>query len=288
MRKEITKFIFIINPSSGNQKLRDWENIISKYLFGVAYEILYTEYSGHGNSLLSNYQGDENTCIVAVGGDGTVNELLNSIYQSKTCLGIIPTGSGNGLARHLKIPLKIEKAIQKLTQEKPRSIDLFKLNNHYCINTCGIGFTALVTKHFGIKGERGFRTYFKLALKLYKTSKTFEFKLNDQLFQDVWMVEFANSSQLGNNVYVSPAASVTDGIADILIVRKPKPWQVPSFIAMALSGNILKSRLSKLIKAQEVKVTLSESHDYHIDGEYMGTLQEATLQILPSALEIIH
>lgn len=287
MNQAITKFIFIINPSSGSQKLRDWEKLISSHLGSSDYEILYTRYAGHSNSILSNYKHTEQTCIVAVGGDGTISELLETILKSRTCLGIIPTGSGNGLARHLKIPLQVDKAIRKLTYGMPKAIDLLKFNTHYCCNTCGIGFTALVTKHFGIKGQRGFRTYFKLALALYKTSKTFELKLNQTSYHHVWMIEFANSSQLGNDAVVSPLASVTDGIADILIVQKPKPWQIPSFIVMVLTGMISKSKLSKLIKTTEASISLNEEQHYHIDGEYMGMIKQAELQIIPSALEII-
>ncbi len=281
------KFIFIVNPSSGNKKLRNWEKLISTNLTSDNYEILYTRYAGHSSSILSNYMQTDDLCIVAVGGDGTVSELVSTILNTNAYLGIIPTGSGNGLARHLKIPLQANKAIQKLDQGNLQAIDLIKINDHYCCNTCGIGFSALVTKHFGVKGQRGFRTYFKLALALYKTSELFEIRLNEVIFQNIWIVEFANSSQLGNDAIVSPLASVTDGIADVLLVQKPKFWLVPSFIVMVLTGNILKSKLSKLIKTTEVSVTLNKEQHYHIDGEYMGMIKEADIKIIPLALKII-
>jgi YegS/Rv2252/BmrU family lipid kinase len=287
MSEQALKFIFIINPSSGNQKLRNWEGLIEANLDTNNYEILYTRYAGHSSSILSNYNQEENLCIVAVGGDGTVSELVPTILKSKAFLGIIPTGSGNGLARHLRIPLNTAQAIRNLNTGKPRAVDLIKMNDHFCSNTCGIGFGALVTKHFGAKGQRGFRTYFKLALALYKTSQCFDIKLNNTVYKNVWLIEFANSSQLGNDAIVSPFASVTDGIADILIMNRPKPWQVPAFIVMVLSGTILKSGLSKLIKATELKITLNDEQHYHIDGEYMGLIKEAELKMIPSSLPIL-
>jgi diacylglycerol kinase (ATP) len=290
MQKGSWKYIFIINPGSGNKKLRNWEKLIATNLSSRDYEILYTRYPGHSASILSQYQSvdEHKLCIIAVGGDGTINDLIPTILRSQSYLGVIPTGSGNGLARHLKIPLDAFQAIKRLNAGNLQTLDLIKINDHYYSNSCGIGFSALVTKHFGVKGSRGFRTYFKLALALYKSSRSFDIKLNETLYTDAWIVEIANSSQLGNNAIVSPHASVNDGIIDILIVRKPSVWQVPAMIAMVLTGNILKLRLSKLIKATEISIALSEEQHYHVDGEYMGMIQQANVQILPSAIQIIH
>ncbi len=145
-----------------------------------------------------------------------------------------------------------------------------------------------MTKHFGAKGKRGFSNYLKLALSLYKTSSSFDIFLDDQLYKDVWAVEFANSSQLGNNAIVSPLASIYDGVVDILILKKPKYWQIPSLITMVLSGNVLKLKLSQLIKASQLKIRLREEQHYHIDGEYIGTIKSIHLQMIPSVLKVIH
>jgi YegS/Rv2252/BmrU family lipid kinase len=287
MSAENRKFIFIVNPNSGKQRLIDWSQMVSQHLPSKNYEILFTTHPGHTGSILSDYQHVDDSCVIAVGGDGTVSELIPFVLNHKYVLGIIPMGSGNGLARHLKIPLRTAAAIQKLSSGKASLIDLIQVNDRFCSNTCGIGFTALITRYFGLKGQRGFNAYLKLALKLYQTSERFDLMLDEVLYKDIWMIEFANSSQLGNDTYVSPHASVTDGIMDILIVKRPKIWQVPGFMLQSLFGKILKSSLTQLLQAKEVKIKLYSEQNYHIDGEYQGMIKELHLKILPSALQVI-
>ncbi len=288
MIKRFKKFIFIINPSSGHQKLYNWEKLLSRYISPEPYEILYTRYAGHSTSILGHFPPDETVCIVAVGGDGTVSELISTVLRCRAVLGIIPTGSGNGLARHLGIPLQVDKALQVLKQGNAEKIDLMQINGQFSCNTSGLGFSAMVTKYFGAKGNRGFSSYFKLALKLYKSSPEFSIVLNDVNYTGVWAVEFANSSQLGNNAIVSHLASIQDGIVDILILKKPKFWQIPSMIFMVLSGKTLQMRLSTLIKATEVKLQTDLEQHFHIDGEYKGSLKRIDLNMLPSAIQLIH
>jgi diacylglycerol kinase (ATP) len=288
MSNPFRKLVFIINPSSGQHKHPDWEKMISKYLKTSEYEILYTRYAGHSSSILGHFTPHDAVCIVAVGGDGTVSELLPTILRCKAVLGIIPTGSGNGLARHMNIPLNPAKAMQILESGRIQNIDLMHINSHYSCNTSGIGFSALVTKYFGLKGNRGFSSYFKLALKLYKSSPEFSIVLNDVNYTRVWAVEFANSSQLGNNAIVSHLASIQDGIVDILILKKPKFWQIPSMIFMVLSGKTLQMRLSTLIKATEVQLETDNEQHFHIDGEYKGIVKKVDLKMIPSAIQIIH
>lgn len=241
----------------------------------------------HSDEIIRKYANDTNVCVVAVGGDGTVSELAKMVYKFGLMLGIIPIGSGNGLARHLKIPTNPAKALAKLTTGKPKHIDLIKVDNRYCCNTCGIGFSGLISRYFGNKGKRGFTTYFKLALRLHKESNCFDIQLNGKLFKNVWSIEIANSSQLGNNAIVSPLASVSDGIMDVLIMTKPKSWQIPGLIYMVFSRNILKSSLSHFIRASELNVILPVAQEHHIDGEHRGLVSELEIKMLPSVLRVI-
>ncbi|MBK8954748.1 MAG: hypothetical protein IPM34_04225 [Saprospiraceae bacterium] len=280
-------FIFIINPNSGSRRMLDWEKLISKVLAPETYEILYTRYAGHSHSILAQYSARPDLCVVAVGGDGTVSELIPVLMKMQVGLGIVPTGSGNGLARHLRIPMKPIGAIQRLRRGSINPMDVFKVNEKYCCNTCGIGFSAMVTQYFGRDGNRGFWNYFKLAFTLHKQSRTFEVEINGELFKDVWAVEIANSSQLGNNAVVSPLASVNDGIMDVLVLKKPKMWQSPYMIFMVFSKNILRSGFSQYRRAESVAVQLKEEQPYHIDGDYQGSCQQLEVQLLPAALQII-
>lgn len=282
-----TKYLFVINPGSGNQQMRNWNELITNNLNGSDFEILISKDPGHSKSVIAQYQDAPNLCIVAVGGDGTVSALAKTVFSRKASLGIIPTGSGNGLARHLKIPIDPAKAIRKLSKGTAQKIDLVQVNDQYCCNTCGIGFSAFVTKHFGKAGKRGFSTYFKLAFTLYQSSKNFDIQINEKIFQNVWSVEIANSSQMGNNAVVSPLASVSDGLMDILIMSKPKFWQIPGLILMVFSKNIMHSKLSSFVRATNAKITLKEDFDYHIDGDYKGQANVFDFKVLPSSLTII-
>ena len=286
MNSRPLKYLFVINPKSGNQKLYDWNALITSNIGNNNYEILISEYPGHSKSIIAQYHKATDLCVVAVGGDGTVNDLAHSLIKSHAILGIIPTGSGNGLARHLKIPMNPIKAIHQLISAKTQQMDIIQMNDHYSCNTCGIGFSAFVTKHFGTKGKRGFSTYFKLALSLYKTSQTFDISINDTIYEDVWSVEIANSSQMGNNAIVSPFASVSDGIMDILIMSRPKAWQIPGLIFMVFSKNILRSRLSRFLTAPNLNIILKDEVDYHVDGDYKGQSKYFEIRILPLVLKI--
>lgn len=286
--KELPKhFLFIINPNSGSQRIMDWEKLIAKSFAAASYEILYTRYAGHSHSILANYEKRPDLCVVAVGGDGTVSELIPALINTGCTLGIIPTGSGNGLARHLKIPVQASKALQHLAKGTYHQLDVFQVNDKFCCNTCGIGFSAMVTRYFGRDGNRGFWNYFKLAFTLHQQSQTFSVKINGEQFDDVWALEIANSSQLGNNAVVSPLASVNDGIMDILILKKPKMWQAAYMIFMVFSKNILNSRLSQFRRAEALDVHLVEDQHYHIDGDYQGQCQSLKVKMLPSAIQII-
>ncbi len=281
------KFLVIVNPKAGKRRNKDWEDVTYKYLRSDFISIVETVSPMHSDEIIRQHAVDHEVCVVGIGGDGTISELAKMVYQMDLILGIIPRGSGNGLARHLKIPFNVKKAMRLLTTGAPSRIDLIKLNDRYCCNTSGIGFSGLISKYFGTRGKRGFITYFKLALNLHRESKCFDIILNDKLFKNVWSVEIANSSQLGNNAVVSPLASVSDGIMDILIMTKPTKWQIPGLIYSVFTKNILKSKLSHFIRASELDVKLPIAQDYHIDGEYRGLTTELDVKILPSALKIM-
>lgn len=282
------KYLFIVNPNSGKRKHKDWEALISKVLAPEDYEILYTRFAGHSKSILADIDHHSAYCVVAVGGDGTINELLPAILHSGASLGIVPRGSGNGLARHLEIPMDPLPALKRLASGKSMEMDILVVNGQLCCNTSGLGFSSTVARNFGADGKRGFWSYFKLALKLYKSSPLFEVEINGKPYHNIWSIEIANSSQMGNNAIVSPFASVSDGIFDILLMTKPSIWEIPGLMYMVFTRNILKSKLSKFFTATSANIRLPILIDHHIDGEYIGMVDQLDVKILPSAVKIIN
>lgn len=287
MKEGPLHYIFIINPNSGSQKLRNWEKMIDRVFPEKNYEILFTRYAGHSRSILSSIETRPDLCVVAVGGDGTVSELIPAILEMNCSLGIIPTGSGNGLARHLGIPINPMGALLRLSRGKKQKMDVIRVNDQFCCNTCGIGYSAMVARYFGRDGRRGFLNYLKLAFSLHKESQSFRVCLNGDWYEDVWSLELANSSQLGNNAVVSPIASVSDGIMDVLLLKKPKLIHAPELMYMVFTRNILNSRFSRFLRTSKLEVKLEEPQDFHIDGDYQTNCSSLTLEILPSAIQII-
>jgi diacylglycerol kinase family enzyme len=171
--------LFIINPVSGARAKGGIEEKIEKHLDQSRYNfnIVHTGYHGHATILSEQAVKDNVDVIVAVGGDGSINEIAKATHGTKTMIGIIPFGSGNGLAHHLKIPFRVPKALEIINQYKVKKIDTLKINNELCISIAGVGFDALVAKRFEKMKQRGFQAYFKIILQEYLNYKPIKYKV---------------------------------------------------------------------------------------------------------------
>lgn len=280
------KYLFIINPKSGTQTKSSLEIQIAKLLDLDQFEIQFTEYPKHAVEICK--KGIENgfDCIVAVGGDGTVNEVASQLVNTNVALGIIPSGSGNGFARHLNIPLESEKAIRHLLSSQLITVDVLRVNENISCNTCGIGFAAQVAKIFGHDGKRGFLTYLKLGLTGFSSYESFSVEIEGIKYDNLLTVEIANSSQMGNNAIISPFSSITDGIAEIVMLKKPKWWQVPKIIFQIFSKTLPDSPHVTFLHFSNQKIKVNRIVEHHIDGEYIAELQELNFKILANQLKI--
>ncbi|MGZ3778964.1 MAG: diacylglycerol/lipid kinase family protein, partial [Mucilaginibacter sp.] len=228
-----SKALFIINPISGGKKKDNVPDLIEKNLDATLFEptIVVTNRAFHGNKLARKGVG-EYEYIIAVGGDGTINEIASSIAGTEAVLGIIPFGSGNGLSRFLGIPMDTEKAIQNLNQKRIAAIDAAKLNRQWFFNMAGMGFDAHIAEVFSHDKTRGFGAYIRSAFREITRYRGEDYQLEIdgvQYDRKAFMLSFANSSQYGNNAHVSPKASVQDGLLDVCII---KPFPLYKFIAM--------------------------------------------------------
>jgi len=220
------KLRFIINPISGHGKAASVEALVNQSQLASKFndEINKTLARGHAIELakeaaLNNYHG-----VIAVGGDGTVNEVASSLLNSKTALGIIPMGSGNGLARHLKIPINPTKAIQYLLSSELKTIDTLKINNWFSVNVSGLGYDGYVAYLFDKAGKRGLSSYTKIGLREYFSYPIagFEIEADEKSVNaQAHMVVIANASQFGNAAIISPRSNLQDGLMDVIIVKRP-------------------------------------------------------------------
>src|SRR5690606_300534 len=184
--------------------------------------------------------------VVAVGGDGTLNQVANGLKHSQTAMGIIPMGSGNGLARHLGIPLRTPQAIHHLNRMPARKMDTLLMNGKTFVNMAGTGFDAHIGHLFATAGSRGFRTYAQITIKelLNYKPQGYEIELDGKkLTEEAFLISFANGSQWGNNAIIAPHASVSDGLIDLSLMRPFKWHQVPSLALKMFNSTIDHSSL---------------------------------------------
>lgn len=286
-----TKILFIINPVSGIGRQKNIEEIIHSELDlnKWSVDIAYTKYKGHALEL-SHAAAGNYAIVVAVGGDGTVNETGQGLINSSTALGIIPTGSGNGLARHLEIPFKINKALEVINQAKLKAIDVIKINDYYSLNVAGIGFDAYISHRFANRKNRGPLAYMQLITKEFMTYKSSVYRvtIGDQTRDwDAFLISFANSSQYGNNVYIAPQARIDDGLIDVCLIRDFPKFTAPALLISMLDQSIDRNRYDLIVKSPKVIVEHTSDLLGHVDGEPVNLGRKAEVEIMHLALKVV-
>ena len=266
------KVLFIINPVSGIGKQKTVEKALESYLDKEKYDygIAYTEYAHHATLISKNAVKTGYSTDVMVGGDGSINDCVRGLINTETKLGIIPAGSGNGLARCLHIPLDIKKAIEVINLNNHLTIDTVTLNNMPYASVAGIGFDALIAKEFTGSKIRGFQTYLKLVLKDYINYKPQNYKLivdGKKIEREALFISFMNSNQFGYNAIIAPKASLNDGLLDIVVVKKPPIILAPLVIQMMFFHKMDKSPYVETFRAKKVEVTNFEDGILNLDGE---------------------
>ena len=229
MKKRV---VFIINLISGTSSKAEIpaliDSTIDKDKFD--YELVVTQYAGHASEIATKAKDDGVDIVVAVGGDGTVNEVARAIVHSQTALGIIPCGSGNGLARHLLLPMNVRKAIDIINACEIRDLDYGIINDHPFFCTCGMGFDAFVSMKFAEAGKRGPITYAENILREGLKYKPETYILQDDngtIKYKAFLISCANASQYGNNAYIAPQASMSDGLMDVIIMEPFDVFEAP-------------------------------------------------------------
>jgi diacylglycerol kinase (ATP) len=291
----MTYIHFIINPISGSGK----HNLAASYIIKqfpadqFKVEVDYTKYKSHAIELTNTAILNKPDYIVACGGDGTINEVASCLVNTSIILGIIPVGSGNGLASNLSIPRDFKKAIAIIKQGKTTAIDVGKINQQYFFSNMGIGIDALIIKKYERSGNRTLSSYIKAAL-----SSSFEFKaqpaivsFKDQILKvNPFMLFISNSNEMGYNMSLTPKASLSDGILDMVIIPEL------SFIEKLLLGfNVLRNSIDKFKKAKhylvnevQIERPLKIFTDIQIDGEQHNIKSNTiAVSILPGGLKVL-
>jgi len=283
---------FIINPISGTINKRKLPKQIEKELDHNRWleNIVFTEYAGHATELARQYATMGFDAVVAVGGDGTVNEVASGLRDTHTALGIIPTGSGNGLARHLGISLRISRAIEQINHGEIILADYGLVNDHPFFCTCGVGFDALIADKFASAGSRGMKTYMQNILKDLFTYQPETYMLRGEdidLNPQAFLVTFANANQWGNDAFIAPKASIQDGKMDIAILSKFPLIAAPSLAFGLFTKCIDRDAYMNTIQTSEIFVTREKEGPLHVDGEPLQMPKDLHIRIVEDGLRIL-
>ena len=285
------KALFIINPISGGKKKDGVPELIEKHLDTEAFKatIVFSDGVAHARQIAKEAINIFEI-VVAVGGDGTVNEVASAIVGTDTILGIIPFGSGNGLARFLDIPMDAQKAIKNLGAGHVEIIDSAQLNDQPFFNMAGIGFDAHISEVFSHGAKRGFFSYIKssiLEIANYK-SQTYQLDIDGAAYtREAFMLSFANSSQYGNDAHISPNASVQDGLLDVCVIKRFPLWRFPEMGIRMLTKTAEGTKYVEIIRGKHIRVKREHPGPVHLDGEPQIAGTDTEIKIIPNSLKVI-
>ena len=284
---------FIFNPTAGTGRRADFPALLAQQLGPAArgdYELRPTEGPGHATELARAAAQAGCRVVVAVGGDGTVNEVGQGLlHQENTALGIVPRGSGNGLARHLRVPLHLGRALRRLRQPTFSHMDVGLLNGRPFFCTAGLGFDAHVSQHFARAGSRGLSTYLRVTVREYQHFRPVPVVVETNgrtLATDCYVLAFANASQYGNNAYIAPAADLRDGLLDMCLMDALPPWRAVQVVLGMALGTLPRTGGAAYSRTHHATVRATAPLGCHADGDYLGHATEFTIDLLPLALEV--
>jgi len=283
--------LFIINPISGLGRQKEVPELIDKYLDHdrFSYELIVTDYAGHAYDLASR-QFEDFDVMVAVGGDGTINEVASGLINKPTALGVIPLGSGNGFARHLEISTQINRAIEQFNHSQEINIDTGLLNHKPFFNVSGVGFDGQISKTFAEQETRGYITYARCVMEQLQNyePKRFSGVLNGrELEGEYFLIAFANTTQYGNNAIIAPQADTYDGLLDIVMIKPFPSIHIPVFTVMALFRNLHQSPYVETFKTESIILHNPEAAPIHIDGEFLSHDPKIEVKINASSLKVL-
>lgn len=287
------KIVFVINPISGTQGKEQILAWVNEKLDREKYdmEVVYTEYAGHAVKIAAQKAVEKAFAVVAIGGDGTINEIARSLVHTDTALGIIPCGSGNGLARHLQIPLDPKKAVDIINGGRLEVIDYGKINGIPFFCTCGVGFDAFVSLKFSQAGKRGPLTYLEQTLleSLKYRPEVYELEMdgNASTRYRAFLIACGNASQYGNNAYITPRATLDDGLLDVTILEPFTVLDVPSLSFQLFNKTIDQNSRIKTFQCKSLRIHRSKPGVVHFDGDPMMAGEDIEVSIVQRELKVI-
>ncbi|AKH94816.1 YegS/Rv2252/BmrU family lipid kinase [Elizabethkingia anophelis] len=278
--------VFIINPFSAKKNYKDFlEKLQQKYPeanFMISKSIEDTH-----RFIDENFASTE--VFVAVGGDGTISTVAQKLINTDKILAVFPAGSGNGFSNETNFTKNIDALLQKIKQKKFHKIDTFTVNGNLSINVSGTGFDGEVIKKFE-KTSRGFTNYIKVTVKTFFIFKSIKVEFEEKYKQyngDYLMLNVANTRQFGNNAYIAPHADYSDGLVDIVLVKKFPLWHSLAFAFRMFTKNLKENEYLTYFPVSELKFNVRNSKAWHLDGEGIEIGSPIEIKVLPHSLNIL-
>jgi YegS/Rv2252/BmrU family lipid kinase len=289
----MARIAFIMNPIAGTKdKAAAWSYIGQVFGLSPDYELtMYTTACANdGYRKALQFAGERYDAVVAVGGDGTVNEVARGLLHSQTALGIIPMGSGNGLARHLQIPLNFRKAIEIIRSGDTQLIDAAEINEKIFFCTAGVGFDALIGNLFNQRGKRGLYNYIGLSTRsaLHYLPREYLIHIDGATMRRrAFLITVANASQWGNNAYIAPNANISDGWLDIVILNGYSLIEAPILLPRLFTRSIHKAWSTEVLRGRHIRIVRTKDDYVHFDGESAVMGKAIDIKVIPLALKVI-
>ncbi len=286
------KVCFIFNPVAGKKaaRARCRERLVALTArSGVEAEIRTTTGSLHARELAFSAIEDGFERIVSVGGDGTMNEVASALVNTGVPLGLVPLGSGNGLARNLGLPLEFDRAVEVALTGGVRTIDSGRVNGHAFFNVMGAGYDAELGRRFNDSKRRGFLTYLGLGVSVFVSYRMQRYKIGTEgppVVFDAFLLSVANSTQYGNGAHIAPGARLDDGRLDLVAVTTANPIHVPGLLTRLFSGKMDRSSHVVTISSHRFEILRDLPGPVHTDGEIHEMDTKLEVEVLPMSLNV--
>ncbi|MFL5753237.1 MAG: diacylglycerol/lipid kinase family protein [Bacteroidia bacterium] len=285
------KVIFIVNPKAGVKKKIDVPRLIEdNFSKAIPYEIIIWKNKNDFNSIRERIFTEKFTIAVAVGGDGTVNEVAKAVNHTNVVLGVIPFGSGNGLARSIGVPMNAIAAIKRIENGIVKTVDSGLINAKPFFCTSGMGFDAHIGSLFASSTKRGFWTYTKIVIRELFGYKSQEYQIKQKggtITKKAFLLTFANAGQYGNDFYIAPEANMTDGLLHVVILKPFSLLMAPFLVLKIFNRKANRSRYIETFTATELTIQRSAPGAVHYDGEPESMPADVQVSVVPQSLKVI-
>lgn len=294
---EVKNVLFIINKTSGTGYASEIDRKIADACKknNLECSVQFTTGPGHATVLAKEGAAKNYDRVVAVGGDGTVNEVAQGLLHTSTPMAIIPKGSGNGLARHLGISMKIQTALTQVLNGTVLTMDTFSMNGHLSLNVSGVGFDGHIANLFNAGKKRGFWSYTKLVIREFMRYPQFDATIQltaqggqaSSITTQSFMIAIANASQYGNNAWVAPVASIMDQTLQLALIKKVPAQRGFHFGYQMFTGKLETGKDYECLSFQKGTIQTPSPVSFHIDGEPCGHADSFTFEIIPHSLRMV-